>query len=147
MAGDLKTDLDKILADSRLNGATAGVIVRDAAVRRGAVRPQRGHAVTPASNNKIETSAAAFGILGTGYRFRTRMYSSARSNLYLKGTGDPTMGAADYDRLAADIAAKGIKKVPGDLVADDTWFECPTVNPRLGPHRLPVLLRRRGPTR
>ncbi|WP_345457015.1 D-alanyl-D-alanine carboxypeptidase/D-alanyl-D-alanine endopeptidase [Actinoallomurus oryzae] len=126
--GDLKTDIDQILSDSRLSGATAGVTVRNA--RTGAVlySHDADTRVVPASNNKIETSAAAFGILGTGYRFRTSVYTRG-GTLYLKGTGDPTLGAAAYDRLAAEVAAGGVKTVKGDLVADDSWFE----GPRLGP--------------
>jgi serine-type D-Ala-D-Ala carboxypeptidase/endopeptidase (penicillin-binding protein 4) len=127
-AGDLSTDIDQILSDSRLTGATVGVTVRNATT--GAVLYSHGAdtRVVPASNNKLETSAAAFGILGTGYRFRTDV-SAKGGTLYLKGRGDPTLDAAAYDRLAAAVAAKGIKTVKGDLVADDSWFE----GPRLGP--------------
>jgi PBP4 family serine-type D-alanyl-D-alanine carboxypeptidase len=121
-SGDLKADIDGILTDSRLKGASIGVIVRNA--KTGAVLYDRDSDAQeiPGSNNKIETSAAAFGILGPGYRFRTSVYTRG-GNLYLKGTGDPTLRAADYDRLAASVAAKGIKKVKGNLVADDTWFD------------------------
>ncbi|MEU8345298.1 D-alanyl-D-alanine carboxypeptidase/D-alanyl-D-alanine-endopeptidase [Spirillospora sp. NPDC048832] len=127
--GDLRTDLDAILADPRLDGAAAGVVVRDA--RSGAVRYARGAGtpVMPASNMKLFTSSAALSLLGTGYRFRTSVHatavsgSSVKGNLYLKGTGDPTTRAADYDRLAAQVAAKGVRRVDGDLIADDTWFD------------------------
>ncbi|MDN3356019.1 D-alanyl-D-alanine carboxypeptidase/D-alanyl-D-alanine-endopeptidase [Actinomadura sp. DC4] len=127
-AGDLKTDLDQILADGRLTGATAGVTVRDAGTGAVLYTHNADQRVVPASNNKLETTAAAFGILGTGYRFRTDV-STRGGRLYLRGTGDPTLDAAAYDRLAADVAAKGVKTVKGDLVADDSWFE----GPRLGP--------------
>ncbi|MEU4825555.1 D-alanyl-D-alanine carboxypeptidase/D-alanyl-D-alanine-endopeptidase [Actinomadura sp. NPDC023710] len=127
--GDLGTDLDAILADGRLKGATVGAVVRDA--RTGAVRYSRGATapVMPASNMKLYTSGAALSLLGPGYRFRTGVYaravsgSSVKGDLYLKGTGDPTTRAADYDRLAARVAARGIRRVEGDLVADDTWFD------------------------
>jgi D-alanyl-D-alanine carboxypeptidase/D-alanyl-D-alanine-endopeptidase (penicillin-binding protein 4) len=135
-AGDLKTDIDKILTDSRLNGATVGVTVRNA--NTGAVLYTRNadQQVVPASNNKLETTAAAFGILGTGYRFRTDV-SARGGKLYLRGTGDPTLDAAAYDRLAAAVAAKGIKTVKGDLVADDSWFEGPRVGPDWDPTDFP----------
>jgi PBP4 family serine-type D-alanyl-D-alanine carboxypeptidase len=135
-AGDLKTDIDQILTDSRLNGASVGVIVRNA--KTGAVLYSRNadKQETPASNNKLETSAAAFGILGAGYRFRTTVYARG-GNLYLKGTGDPTMLGADYDRLAAAVAAKGVKKVKGGLVADDTWFDAQRVPAGWDPSDLP----------
>ncbi|MEV3922724.1 D-alanyl-D-alanine carboxypeptidase/D-alanyl-D-alanine endopeptidase [Actinomadura coerulea] len=127
--GDLGKDLDAILADSRLKGATVGAVVRDA--RTGAVRYSRGATaqVMPASNMKLYTSGAALSLLGTGYRFRTGVYartvsgSAVKGDLYLKGTGDPTTRAADYDRLAAQVAARGVRRVEGGLVADDTWFD------------------------
>jgi PBP4 family serine-type D-alanyl-D-alanine carboxypeptidase len=126
--GDLKTDVDAILTDARLNGASVGVIVRDADT--GAVLYDRtaSNAETPGSNNKLETSTAAFGILGPGFRFDTKVLR-AGGNLYLKGTGDPTMRAAEYDALAAAVAAKGVKKVTGNLVADDRWFDAERTNP------------------
>jgi len=132
----LKGDLDAILKDKRLDGATVDLIVRDA--KSGKVLYEHGadQAVTPASNNKIQTSTAAFGLLGAGYRFRTSVYSKG-GNLYLKGTGDPTMRAAQYDRLAKAIAAKGVKRVKGDLVADDTWFDARRTAPDWDPTDLP----------
>ncbi|MCW2864004.1 MAG: hypothetical protein JWP48_5712 [Actinoallomurus sp.] len=135
-AGDLKTDLDQILADSRLSGATVGVTVRNAGTDEVLYSRNADQQVVPASNNKIETSAAAFGILGTGYRFHTDV-STRGGNLYLKGTGDPTLGAAAFDQLAAAVAAKGVTKINGDLVADDTWFEGPRVGPDWDPTDFP----------
>lgn len=135
-AGDLKTDLDKILADPRLAGATAGVTVRNAQTGTRLYAHDADQRVVPASNNKIETSAAAFGILGPRYRFRTSV-STRDGALYLKGTGDPTLGAAAYDRLAAAVAAKGVKKVTGGLVADDTYFEDSRVAPDWDPADFP----------
>jgi D-alanyl-D-alanine carboxypeptidase/D-alanyl-D-alanine-endopeptidase (penicillin-binding protein 4) len=120
--GDLQADLDAILQDGRLTGATVDLLVRDAATGKVLYDHDADTSVTPASNNKIQTATAAFGILGPGYRFRTSV-SVKGGNLYLKGTGDPTMRAADYDALAAAVAARGITTVSGDLIADDTWFD------------------------
>ncbi|WP_345429223.1 D-alanyl-D-alanine carboxypeptidase/D-alanyl-D-alanine endopeptidase [Actinoallomurus vinaceus] len=135
-SGDLKTDIDNILTDSRLNGASIGVIVRNA--KTGAVLYDRNSDTQeiPGSNNKIETSTAAFGILGAGYRFKTTVYTRG-ANLYLKGTGDPTLRGADYDKLAAAVAAKGIKKIKGNLIADDTWFDQEYTPPGWDPTDLP----------
>src|SRR5690606_10748237 len=90
----------------------------------------------PASNAKLATSAAALEVLGPDHSFTTsvlaggtRSGSTLRGDLYLRGTGDPTMLAKDYDRLAARVAAAGIETVSGDLVADDTYFDAT----RLGP--------------
>ncbi|MFF5260576.1 D-alanyl-D-alanine carboxypeptidase [Actinomadura viridis] len=141
--GDLAADLDAILADARLTGAGVGVLVRDA--RTGRVRYDRGSGapLMPASNQKIHTSTAALSILGPGYRFRTGVRADARTgstvngNLYLKGTGDPTLRPAEYDRLAAEVAARGITEVTGDLVADDTWFDAERTAPGWDPTDFP----------
>jgi D-alanyl-D-alanine carboxypeptidase/D-alanyl-D-alanine-endopeptidase (penicillin-binding protein 4) len=133
---DLKADLDQILSDSRLTGASVGLIVRDA--QSGAVLYDHDSSTqeTPGSNNKLETSTAAFGLLGSDYRFHTKV-AIGNGNLYLKGTGDPTMRAQEYDALAAAVAAKGVTKVTGDLVADDTWFDSERTAPDWDPSDLP----------
>ncbi len=126
----LVADLDRILADPRLRGAHAGVVVRDAETgdpifsRGGADR------LLPASNNKLLTSVAALEALGQDYRFTTGVLTAAPQrgpallgDLHLRGTGDPTLLQADYDRLAAGVAAAGIRIVTVRLLADDTWFD------------------------
>jgi D-alanyl-D-alanine carboxypeptidase/D-alanyl-D-alanine-endopeptidase (penicillin-binding protein 4) len=129
-APGLEESLDKLLADPRLNGGHAGLVVRDATT--GAVVYSRNgdRRFTPGSNEKLLTSAAAAELLGLDHRFRTtvshdgtRLRNVITGNLYLKGTGDPTLTAAAMDDLAGKVAATGIKTVRGGLVADDTWFD------------------------
>ncbi|MFP3968733.1 D-alanyl-D-alanine carboxypeptidase/D-alanyl-D-alanine-endopeptidase [Actinomadura fulvescens] len=129
-SGDLRKDLDTILADPALKGAKVGVVVRSYAGGKPLYTRNGGAPLIPASNQKLATTAAAFGILGPRYTFRTNVVTRAarkgatlRGDLVLKGTGDPTLQAKDYDRLAAQLRAKGVRKVTGRLVADDTWFD------------------------
>ncbi|GAA4830564.1 D-alanyl-D-alanine carboxypeptidase/D-alanyl-D-alanine endopeptidase [Saccharopolyspora rosea] len=126
----LRADLDRILADPRLDGAHAGVVVRDPETDQVLYSRQAGYRVTPASNAKLFTAAAALEALGPDYRFRTDVVSDARrsgpvldGDLFLRGTGDPTVLAADYDRLAAQVADSGIREVRGTLRTDATWFD------------------------
>ncbi|MEV1143356.1 D-alanyl-D-alanine carboxypeptidase/D-alanyl-D-alanine-endopeptidase [Micromonospora sp. NPDC049799] len=132
----LNATIDAILADSRLTGAQAAVVVRD--VASGATLYDRNgdRRLIPASNTKLLTSAAALELLGPGHRFRTDVHTSGTrragvvaGDLHLRGGGDPTMLAADYDALAAEVAARGVRVVTGDLVADDTRYD----DTRLGP--------------
>ncbi|WP_223199055.1 D-alanyl-D-alanine carboxypeptidase/D-alanyl-D-alanine endopeptidase [Solihabitans fulvus] len=132
----LGKDLDTILADPRLTGATVGLVVRNADT--GSVLYTRNSAARqlPASNGKLLTSTAALELLGPDYTFGTsvladghRTGSTIGGNLYLRGTGDPTMLAKDYRDLAVRLAASGVRTVSGGLVADDTWFD----SVRLGP--------------
>ncbi|MCS3511489.1 D-alanyl-D-alanine carboxypeptidase/D-alanyl-D-alanine-endopeptidase [Pseudomonas grimontii] len=122
--------LDHLLADPALNGATVSVMVRDA--RSGSTLYQHNPRVRliPASNLKLLTTAAAMDVLGPQYRFSTQLLSNGTQqgerlagNLYLRGLGDPTTQFADYQALAAQLASQGVRKVQGDLVFDDTWFD------------------------
>ncbi|MQA87479.1 MAG: D-alanyl-D-alanine carboxypeptidase/D-alanyl-D-alanine-endopeptidase [Streptosporangiales bacterium] len=142
--GALGRDIDAILDDPRLEGAEVGVVVRGAKSGKRLYARNAGQQLLPASNQKLQTAAAAFGLLGTDYTFRTsvlsagvRRGSTLRGDLSLKGTGDPTLQAADYGELAAQVAAAGIKKVEGDLVADDTWFDDQRVPSDWDPADLP----------
>ncbi|GGK70515.1 D-alanyl-D-alanine carboxypeptidase DacC [Sphaerisporangium melleum] len=127
---DLVQDIDQILSAANLSVARAGVVVKSAATGEQLYAQDAGRVFLPASNTKLLTSAAAVDTLGLDYRFTTsvlasgrRAGSSLKGDLYLKGTGDPTLLAADFDALAAKVAASGVKLVTGELVADDTWFD------------------------
>lgn len=126
----LTETIDQILADSRLEGSSVGVLVRSAQTGEVIYSKNPSTLLTPASNTKLYSSSAALGTLGLDYTFVTSVAASGKidgktlkGDLYLKGTGDPTMQAADYDKLASDLAAKGIKTIKGKLVADDTHFD------------------------
>jgi D-alanyl-D-alanine carboxypeptidase/D-alanyl-D-alanine-endopeptidase (penicillin-binding protein 4) len=127
--GDLGADLDAILNNPGLAGADVGLVVKtldgETLYQRSSDRRQQ-----PASNAKLATSAAALEVLGPDHTFSTTVASPAHrlghvldGDLYLKGTGDPTMLATDYDTLAKQVADSGVTSVRGRLVADDTWFD------------------------
>ncbi|GAA3364139.1 D-alanyl-D-alanine carboxypeptidase/D-alanyl-D-alanine-endopeptidase [Streptomyces antimycoticus] len=126
--------LDTILADPLLKGGAAGVVVADADSGAALYRHGADDRLMPASNTKLFTSAAAMGLLGPDHRFGTDVLTDGsrhgrtlRGDLYLRGTGDPTMLAGDYDRLAKSVADAGITKVSGRLIADDTRFDAQRV--------------------
>lgn len=95
--------------------------------------------MTPASILKLITSSAALHYLGSDYRFKTYIESDAelvngtlKGNLYIRGTGDPTLGStrnketgalADTDsglisRWTKIIQAAGIYKIDGGIYGD-----------------------------
>ncbi|WP_020574658.1 D-alanyl-D-alanine carboxypeptidase/D-alanyl-D-alanine-endopeptidase [Actinopolymorpha alba] len=125
----LRRDLDAILNQPGVPEGHASVQVRTAS---GEVLYEReaSERLLPASNAKLFSSAAALEVLGPDHRLTTSVLtaaaqtgSSLRGDLYLRGQGDPTMLAKDYDDLAAKVAASGIQTVTGKLVADDTWYD------------------------
>jgi len=91
-------------------------------------------AMSLASTTKLLTTVAALGTLGGGFRWRTAVYAedldeatgTVKGNLYVRGRGDPTLQPADLKQLAADIAARGIVKIEGQIVLDTTYFDTDT---------------------
>jgi D-alanyl-D-alanine carboxypeptidase/D-alanyl-D-alanine-endopeptidase (penicillin-binding protein 4) len=86
-----------------------------------------------ASNAKLLTSVAALGTLGGGFRWRTAVLVDDKAldettgivagDLYVRGRGDPTLGAADLRALATEVAARGVRQIQGKLVIDDSYFD------------------------
>ena len=127
---ELATTINAILDDPRLEGALVGVVVADAETGERLYARAADQRQLPASNMKLFTSAAALEVLGPDHRFTTTVASTGvlrrgilSSDLYLRGTGDPTLRAADLQQLANAVAEAGIRVVTGDLVIDDTFFD------------------------
>ena len=98
----------------------------------------------PASNQKNFTVATAFERLGPEFRFITSVYSASRpdesgairGDLRIFGRGDVSVSTAFFgtspddpstyykglDRLAERIAAAGVKRIEGSIVADESYF-------------------------
>jgi D-alanyl-D-alanine carboxypeptidase/D-alanyl-D-alanine-endopeptidase (penicillin-binding protein 4) len=87
--------------------------------RRGAVL------MDPASNQKVLATATAIMRLGTDWRFRTELAGPEPDaagviggDVYLRGSGDPTVRSADIDAMAARLARSGVSRIDGAIVAD-----------------------------
>lgn len=127
---DLRSDLDAILEDPALADAVSGVVVRSLREDDTLYQRRPGKPLTPASNTKLLTSAAAMEVLGPDYTFDTTVAADdspddgvISGDIYLVGTGDPSLTREAFADLAAEVADSGVTEVSGDLVADDTWFD------------------------
>ena len=93
--------------------------------------------VRPASNMKLYTVAAALDRLTPDYHFMTSVYAKEKpddgkikGDLIVYGRGDPSFAArfnsGDYFKgindLAERIVAAGVKRIKGDLVGDESYF-------------------------
>ena len=93
--------------------------------------------VRPASNMKLYTVATAFDRLTPDFHFITSVYAKekpedgkVKGDLIIYGRGDPSIAArfnnGDYFKgvndLADRIVAAGVKRVKGDLVGDESYF-------------------------
>ena len=99
-----------------------------------------GASLTPASNQKLFTTAAALDRLGPGFRFPTYLLTDGvvrdgvlEGDLVLYGTGDPGLSDRFFDSptdplrsFARQLVAGGIHTVTGDVVGDGTYFQGPS---------------------
>jgi D-alanyl-D-alanine carboxypeptidase/D-alanyl-D-alanine-endopeptidase (penicillin-binding protein 4) len=83
----------------------------------------------PASNQKVLATTTALVRLGNDFRFRTEVYGPlpdgsgvVHGDLYLRGSGDPTLAEPELQELASKIVARGITRVEGAVVADPRRF-------------------------
>ncbi len=95
--------------------------------------------LSTASTQKIFTAATALEALGKNYQYTTTISHSGSissgnlsGNLFISSNGDPTLGSWRYDgykpenfklKLIEAIKSKGISKISGDLVLDDSYFD------------------------
>ena len=100
--------------------------------------------VVPASTQKLITTATALELLGPEFRFETPLETDSpicpdgtlNGNLYIHGSGDPTLGSAMLGDTAflvewvKKIQLAGIKSIKGAIVADATRFDTEGVNPK-----------------
>ena len=84
---------------------------------------------TPASVVKVLSIYATVLKLGFDFRWPTQFYKSGNikngvlhGDLIVKGFGDPTLSSKDLTSIVANIKAKGIKKITGNIVIDRTYF-------------------------
>ncbi len=141
-AAALSSDLGAILSrreDGQWGAMVVSVTRGDTLFARDADAP-----MVPASTMKMYTSALALDRLGPDWRFRTEVLregalegdGTLRGNLVMRGDGDPAFSrrfqpgndyAAPVKLLAERVAAAGVKRVTGDLVADASAFEARTI--------------------
>lgn len=87
--------------------------------------------LVPASVTKAVTAAAALRTLGPTYRFQTEFLRDGEvnedgvleGNLYIRGTGDPSLVVEKLWKMFQDLQVEGIVEVDGDLIFDDSWFD------------------------
>ena len=134
------------LAQPGARKAHWGILVVDAATGQTIYELNADNLFTPASNTKIFTSAFAFATLGSDYTYRTTVETSApldasgrlHGDLSLVGRGDPDLsnrklpfvqkperdGPAEkiIAELADAVVARGVKRIDGDIIGDDSYF-------------------------
>jgi D-alanyl-D-alanine carboxypeptidase/D-alanyl-D-alanine-endopeptidase (penicillin-binding protein 4) len=87
-----------------------------------------GRHFVPSSTLKLATLAGALYYLGPSFRFNTGLYTdefkgNTIKNLYLKGSGDPSLMDFDLTNLASELKQMGIDEILGHVFIDDQIFD------------------------
>lgn len=129
--------IDAILSRPALRRAHWGVEVRDASTGQVLYARNAERLFVPASSLKLVVSATAAHHLPADYRFRTFLHGTGpvangvlRGDLVLVGRGDPLLSGryaesrvAIFEALADSLRARGIRRVTGAVVGDDSWWD------------------------
>jgi D-alanyl-D-alanine carboxypeptidase/D-alanyl-D-alanine-endopeptidase (penicillin-binding protein 4) len=145
-AASLPESIDRLMASSpAARSAFWGIQIVDLASGKTLYEQNAGRFFIPASNAKLFTTAMALIRLGPDFTFQTRVLADGPPDpegrilggLSLVGGGDPNLSAravpyrmgpvsgnplAALQELAGQVAARGVKRIEGDVVGDDTWY-------------------------
>ena len=139
MAYTAQEAVDLFVSHSTLRYASVGVAVidLDSAKMIASYRPDQANIT--ASTMKTVVSSAALGLLGPHFRFETPVYLDGevkdglfKGNIVIRGLGDPTVGsvylpnqANIVDEIIAALRARGINRVEGTVIGDDSYYGFP----------------------
>lgn len=140
---ELDRDLTRILAAPGWDTDAYGVLVvsldrGDTLFSLHADRP-----LTPASNTKLFSTAAALHYLGPDFRYATYLLADGpirdgvlEGDLILYGTGDPSISGrmlpgtvSALEALADSLVARGIHEVQGAIIGDGSYFDNTWIGP------------------
>ena len=131
--------VDLFVSHSSLRYAAVGVTVVDLDSAKAIAGYRQDQANITASTMKTVVSSAALGLMGPHFRFETPVYLDGevedgcfRGNIVIRGMGDPTLGsvylpcqANIVDEIIDALRARGITRIEGTVIGDDTYYGYP----------------------
>jgi D-alanyl-D-alanine carboxypeptidase/D-alanyl-D-alanine-endopeptidase (penicillin-binding protein 4) len=134
---DLEEKIHQKFSDTLFSHAHWGVLIES--LNTGEVWYQRNadRMFMPASNEKILTTSSALLNLGTDFKFTTKLVYTGQivdsvltGDLIVIGDGDPTLYTKFFDEptslfrhWADTLKTLGIKKIDGNIIGDDNYFD------------------------
>lgn len=145
---DIPSEIDDLIANSpALANGYIGIEIVSLTDGHVLYERNQDHLFVPASNTKLFTTALALIRLGPEYRFTTQIVAgrpidssgTLSGDLVLVGGGDPSLSGREYpyryrpnapadysfraiEDFGAQLAARGLKRVDGDIVGDDQRY-------------------------
>ena len=128
----------RLLQAPYMRGASFSLVVKDVQDGRTVYSYDTERLQSPASVLKTVATATALEILGEDYRYPTTLEydgilenGTLKGNLYIKGSGDPSLGSSHFAPgqnkfLTTWIAAlqkAGIRHITGSVISDESIFD------------------------
>lgn len=120
----LKTQLDSTLSVSLFPPANVGIKIVSLTTGESLYELNPAMLFTPASNEKLFTSASALLGLGKGFSFSTVVSVDRKaSRIFVKGSGDPLLSTSDLDSLARIVKGRLAPESTWTIVGDVSYFD------------------------
>ena len=130
----------RFISDSALTHASVSLCIKDSETGETVTEYNKGLSLIPASVMKLITSGVALEMLGPQHIFTTaigytgilnKRNGRLSGNIVIKGGGDPALGSGYFtdhysdftDSWVSAIKAMGIRKVEGNVISDDSYFD------------------------
>jgi D-alanyl-D-alanine carboxypeptidase/D-alanyl-D-alanine-endopeptidase (penicillin-binding protein 4) len=122
--------LSRALSVPHVAKARTGAVAVDLTTGRAVYAHNLGLPLIPASNEKLAVTYACLLALGPSFRFSTDALGEGelegsvwRGDIFLKGYGDPMLSTLDLLKLASRLYSQGIRRVSGQIVGDESFFD------------------------
>lgn len=129
-AADLPEPVAQALQVAGIPASAVGIEVRAVGVTEPLLTLHADTAMNPASTMKLLTTMAALDLLGPAHSWKTEAYLGGAlkdgvldGDLILKGYGDPKLTVERFWLWLAELRARGLREIRGDLVLDRSYFD------------------------
>ena len=129
--GQIDQDFKNFVNSTALKGASAGFCLIDVKTGNVIYESNAAQFFYPASVQKAITTATALQLLGSDFKYETKVYYTGEivngvleGNLILEGSGDPSLNSKHFNndlmtQLRAKLKEKGIQSVAGELIIEN----------------------------
>ena len=132
----LPPSLDKLIRKNGIPPHRVGLFIKTLGENESEVSYNPDKPYNPASVIKLLVTFAALDLLGPTHKWKTSLYhdgvlegDTLKGNLYLKGSGDPSLVWERFRNLINELHVRGLRKIEGSFVIDDTLYDIPHHDP------------------
>jgi len=133
-----QTYIDEFVNNDLFKSASIGIELCDLQTGEVLAKHQSEKSLTPASTQKLVTTATALEILGADFQFKTDVFITGEidkngvlmGNLVIRGFGDPTLSSKYFPEnnhfissVYSELKKLGIRQINGQLLTDHSYYE------------------------